>query len=156
MYSPDPARWFANVLAACEYFLMIDLVRRRRHEHSEFDVDGDCMRFAVGDARPRVDTFFDLESLGDRLLACRTYNTEANAHDSAPIHFIALLRGDLATLSREPPSGISSAVAELSSQTTTEAATRDAAGGLSARAPGRRVARIPCATIVRTSAELPR
>ena len=55
MYSPDPAKWFRHVLAACECFLMIDVVRRRRSEDSEFGPDGDCMRYAIGRDRPRVE-----------------------------------------------------------------------------------------------------
>ncbi len=96
MYSPDPARWFRNVFASCRYFLMLDLVRRRRGEASEFAADGDRMRYAVGDARPRVDSFFSLQDLGDRLLAYRTFYGGANAYDDAPLHVLALFRGDLA------------------------------------------------------------
>jgi hypothetical protein len=96
MYSPDPARWFRHVLASCRYFLLLDLVRRRRSEGVEFGPDGDCMRYAVGGARPRTESQFDLNSLDNRLLGYRTYYGGANSHDANPLHFLALLRGDLA------------------------------------------------------------
>jgi hypothetical protein len=95
MYSPDPARWFRNVLASCRWFLLVDPVRRRRSEVDEFGTDGDGMRFAVGSERPRIDGFFDLGSFGDRLLAWRTYYGGANPFDDAPLHVVALIRGDL-------------------------------------------------------------
>ena len=99
MYSPDPGRWFRHVLAACRCFLMIDLVRRRRSEDSEFGPDGDCMRYAIGGDRPRVEPHFDLAGLGDKLLGCRTYYGGANEFDDEPLHVVALLRGDLAITS---------------------------------------------------------
>jgi hypothetical protein len=117
MYSPQPDRWLRHILAACEYFLMIDLVRRRRREGSELDLDGDRMRFAIGDARPRVDTYFDLTTLGDRLLGFRTYHGGANAHDDRPVHLIALFRGDLAVHGEDHDNGIRAAVEELGRDT---------------------------------------
>jgi hypothetical protein len=96
MYSPDPSRWLRHVLASCKYFLLLDLVRRRRGAAGEFGPDGDCLRFAIGDARPRVERHFDLSSLGDRLLGHHTFSGGANVHDPAPLHVVALLRGDLA------------------------------------------------------------
>ena len=114
MYSGEPARWLSNIFAVCEYFLMIDLVCRRRRADSELDDDGDSMRFAIGDARPRIELFFHLSALGDRLLAFRTCDGGANAHDDQPLHLIALFRGDLAVPGEERrKSGIAAAVGEL-------------------------------------------
>jgi hypothetical protein len=96
MYGREPARWFGHVLANCKYFLLLDLIRRRRGEGSEFGSDGDCMRYAVGDARPRVERHFSLDSLGDRLLGYRTFHGGANPVDDEPLHVVALFRGDLA------------------------------------------------------------
>jgi uncharacterized protein DUF2334 len=97
MYSPAPERWLRHVLSACKYFLLLDVVRRRRGSDSEFGEDGDQMRYAVGEARPRADTYFDLASADDnRLLGYRTYAGGTNALDDDPLHFIALFRGDLA------------------------------------------------------------
>jgi hypothetical protein len=95
MYSPAPARWFQHVLASCKYFLLQDVVRRQRGS-GEFGGDGDQMRYAVGDARPRVENSFDLASLGDRLLGFLTYHGGANEVDADPLHVIALFRGDRA------------------------------------------------------------
>ena len=99
MYSAEPALWFGNVFAACECFLLIDLVRRRRRKDSELGGDADCMRYAIGGERPRVDRSFDLDELGDRVLGFRTYYGGANAYDDDPLHFIAVLRGDLSLTS---------------------------------------------------------
>ncbi len=94
--SDDPARWFRHVLACCRYLLLLDVVRRRRSPDSELGPDGDRTRFSIGGARPRVERSFDLDSLGERLLAHRTYAGGANEFDDAPLHFLALIRGDLA------------------------------------------------------------
>lgn len=109
MYSPDPERWFTNVLDACAYFLLIDLVRRQRSPDSELGRDGDCLRFAVGEARPRVTDFYDLDTLRARLLGSRTYPGGANEFDASPLHVIALIRGN-ATMEREDADAAASAV----------------------------------------------
>jgi hypothetical protein len=113
MYSPDPPRWFGNVLAACGYFLLIEPVRRKRGEESEFGPDGDRVRYAVGDARPRVEQSYDLEQLGDRLLGYHTYFGGANAFDREPVQVMALIRGELAR--DEQPAAVRSALTELAS-----------------------------------------
>jgi len=114
MYSSDPALWFRHVLAACKYFLMVDLVRRQRSKDSEFGSDGDCTRYGVNDAQPRVEQFFDLECLGDKLLCYRTYYGGRTSTDERPMHIIALFRGDLAH--SIPPAGIQSILKDLASQ----------------------------------------
>ncbi len=96
MYASDPERWFRHVFASCKYFLLLDLVGRRRGPDSEFGADGDCMRYRIGDACPRVEGFFDLNTFGDRLLGFRTFTGGANPFDEAPLHFMAVFRGDLA------------------------------------------------------------
>lgn len=95
-HSADPDRWLNNVLASCEYLLMIDLVRRRRSKDSEFGGYGDCVRYAIGTERPRVEQSFNLNTLGNRLLGFRTYYGGASAYDEKPLHLIALVRGELA------------------------------------------------------------
>lgn len=96
MYAPDPARWFRHVLKSCRYFLLQDVIRRRRTADSEFGRDGDQMRYAVPGEQPRTERFFDLASFGDRLLGYRTYYGGANEVDEKPLHVIALFRGDRA------------------------------------------------------------
>ena len=95
MYASDPERWLENVLARCRLFVLVDLVRRRRSADAELGADGDSMRFALGSEKPRGDGGFDLAGLGERLLGGRTYPGGDNEFDSEPMHFIALLRGDL-------------------------------------------------------------
>jgi len=110
MYTPAPTG-FGHVHAACSYFLMLDVVRRRRGEDSEFGLDGDCMRYAVAEGGPR-----DLGALCNRLLGYRTYYGGANASDDDALHVAALVRGDLATpiTSNGHPPGIQRALSELS------------------------------------------
>jgi hypothetical protein len=93
MYSSRPQRWLEHVLARCSSLLVLDLVRRRRSETSEFGPDGDCMRYAIGDERPRCAGFFDFGTIGDRVLGWRTFYGGANDYDESPMHFIALLQG---------------------------------------------------------------
>lgn len=96
MMSPDPAHWFRHVFACCRYFLLVDVVRRKRDEHAEFGKDGDSVRYAIGPHVPRVTPAFDLNTLQDRLLGYHTYHGGANLYDPDPLHLIALFRGDLA------------------------------------------------------------
>jgi len=95
MYSPDPDRWFRNVLASCKYFIMLDPIRRRRDENSEFGSDHDCIRYGVQEERPRGDEFFDLHTPGNRLLTYKTFYGGSNPTDDKPIHVLALIKGDL-------------------------------------------------------------
>lgn len=97
MYSLDPKLWFRNVLSACRYFLMIDLVRGRRSLLSELGNYGDSVRYAVGVIRPRIPAIFDPGSLGERVLGLRTFAGGADEYDPEPIHLIALVRGDIAS-----------------------------------------------------------
>jgi hypothetical protein len=96
MYSTDPARWFRNALSCCRYLVLLDLVRRRRSPDAEYGTDGDCMRFRIDPAVPRVEPYFDLATLGDRLVAHKVYYGGANAFDIEPAHVVAVIRGDLA------------------------------------------------------------
>ena len=93
MYSSRPQQWLENVLARCSYFLLLDLVRRRLSAAGELGPDGNCMRYAIGDERPRSTDFFDLGAIDDRILGWRTFYGGANEHDDSPRHFIALLQG---------------------------------------------------------------
>lgn len=115
MYSADPRRWFGNVLEACTCFLMVDIVRRKRSTAGELGEDGDRMRYALGGELPRVSTFFDLDVLGERVLAARTYPGGANAFDSEPLHVIALIRGDVEPDDAAVTEAIHSAVGVLRS-----------------------------------------
>lgn len=96
MYSPDPARWFRNVMASCKYLLILDPIRRKRTAESELGSDGDQVRFSVGDEQPRIDHIFDLQALGDRLLAYKTFYGGSSPNDEDPMHVVALIKGDLA------------------------------------------------------------
>lgn len=75
---------------------MLDPIRRRRNESSEFGSDNDCMRYGVQEERPRSDEFFDLQTPGDRLLSYKTFFGGSNPTDDKPIHVAALIKGDLA------------------------------------------------------------
>ena len=113
MYSCRPGQWFENVLARCAYFLFLDLVRRKRAADDEFGSDGDCMRYAIGDERPRVADFFDLASLDGRVLGWRTFHGGANEFDESPVHVIALLQGSRPSAHRAVDVAIADVIALL-------------------------------------------
>jgi hypothetical protein len=93
MYSRRPRQWFENALSRCAYLLLLELVRRRRGADGEFGPDGDCMRYAIGDQRPRVADFFDLGALDGGVVGWRTFYGGANEYDDSPLHVLALVRG---------------------------------------------------------------
>jgi hypothetical protein len=113
MYSSRPEQWFANVLARCAGFVLIDLVRRKRAVDNEFGADGDCMRYAIGSERPRVAEFFDLAQLDGQILGWRTFYGGANEFDDSPMHVMALLRGSGHTIPRAVDQAMGDAVALL-------------------------------------------
>jgi hypothetical protein len=96
MYSPDPVLWFRHVLASCKYFVLLDLIRRRRSPNDELGRDGDSVRFGVGNEVPRIGRHLDLNSMEDRLLGYHVFQGGASNYDEYPIHVLALFRGDLA------------------------------------------------------------
>lgn len=96
MYAKNPEKWFRHVFACCRYFLLIDLVKRRRSSTMEFGSDRDCMRYSIGACRPRVPQFFDLNRFENRLVGYQTYAGGANEFDREPLHLAAFFRGDLA------------------------------------------------------------
>lgn len=93
-YSSEPSRWFENVGASCRALLITDLIRRKRSAEGELGQDGDSIRYAVDEHRPSVPRFFELNSLGERLLARHVYPGATNEYGPA-LHFLALIRGEL-------------------------------------------------------------
>jgi hypothetical protein len=93
MYSPRPSQWFEHVLERCAFFVLLDVVRRKRAPDAELGGDGDCMRYAVADEQPRIPGYYDLATLDGRVLCSRTFHGGANEFDDSPVHFVALLRG---------------------------------------------------------------
>lgn len=93
-YSSNPAQWFKSVLASCRVFLMADIVSRKRSKESEFASDGDSIRYRIGDAIPNDSHFFDLNTLGDRLLGYEVYDGGSNCYGKS-VQLLALIKGDL-------------------------------------------------------------
>jgi len=94
MYANEPASWISNILASCRYYLLIEPIRRRRSARSELGEDGDSCRISVGDHKTDAPRSFNLDALGTRVLAVRTFDGGANEYGPA-FHLVALLQGDL-------------------------------------------------------------
>jgi len=90
-YSPSPRQWYANILDACEVFMVQDLVNRRRSEQAPFlGNDGDSARYEYRERGVISEhaNAFDLGQLGARFVNFETYPTSSGA-----LHFIALIEG---------------------------------------------------------------
>lgn len=96
MMSSDPEKWFRNVFASCRYFLLQDVVYRKRDALQELGRDGDTMRYKIGNDVPRAERQFDLNAMSDRLLGHFSYFGGANEVSDDAVHFVAIFRGDLA------------------------------------------------------------
>jgi hypothetical protein len=92
-YATDASRWIDNARASCRALMMLDLVARKRSAESEFGPDGDRTRYAIGPHEPAV-PYFDLNGLGERLLAHHVFAGQPNQYGPAQ-HLLALIRGDL-------------------------------------------------------------
>jgi hypothetical protein len=89
-YSPDPGRWFSNVLGCCKRFWIQDLLFRHRGENG-LGPDGDKMRYTFGpDTRAGV---FDLSMLGPALLDFHAYDAGSLDSGRLTLNFVACLRG---------------------------------------------------------------
>jgi hypothetical protein len=91
-YSSDPARWFGNVLSATRYFLVQDLVDRRRSANPPYlGSDGDSTRyeFRARDIVSEHPAAFDLGTLPYCCQQIETYEAGPGAR-----HLIALFEGN--------------------------------------------------------------
>jgi hypothetical protein len=106
-YAPDPARWFANVLGMTRYFMLQDLITRRRSTTADgLCDDGDSVRYSFG-SRGEASSFagaYDLSPLEAQIEVFKPFDGGRNEHHplplSAPRHYCALIRSAQAA---EPP-----------------------------------------------------
>lgn len=93
-YSPNPGLWFENVFAACKYFLIQDLISRRRGGDRELGDDGDAMRYGWGEPTRQDYPVFDLAVFEKRMLHFHAYNT-GSSNTGQMVNFAAVFQGDL-------------------------------------------------------------
>jgi hypothetical protein len=96
-YSPDPARWFENVLAMTRYFIVQDLVSRRRSTAPDgLCDDGDRMRYSYSTEGVESDfaAAYDLAAQARHIHTFLRFDGERNEHHApplpAPVHYCAL------------------------------------------------------------------
>ncbi len=114
-YSPDPERWFSNVLGMTRYFIIQDLVSRRRSTAPDgLCDDGDRMRYSFVNRgiRSEFAAAYDLSAQEGHLKAFFTFDGGRNEHHVppllAPVHFCALFASPGAASERPPLSGVAS------------------------------------------------
>ncbi len=111
-YSPEPERWFANVLGMTRYFIIQDLVSRRRSTAPDgLCDDGDRMRYSYSSEGIESDFAgaYDLAAQARRIHAFLRFDGGRNEHHApplpAPVHYGALLKGSEEAWARPALSG---------------------------------------------------
>jgi hypothetical protein len=111
-YSPEPERWFANVLGMTRYFIIQDLVTRRRSTAPDgLCDDGDRMRYSYSNLGIRSDfaRAYDLAAQSRHVQTFTSFEGGRNEHHapplSAPVHYCALLKGSESAWARPPLRG---------------------------------------------------
>jgi hypothetical protein len=97
-YCPDPERWFSNVLGMTRYFIVQDLVSRRRSTAPDgLCDDGDRMRYSYSSEGVRSDFAgaYDLSAQARHIRTFLRFDGGRNEHHApplpAPVHYCALL-----------------------------------------------------------------
>jgi hypothetical protein len=111
-YSPEPERWFANVLGMTRYFVIQDLVSRRRSTAPDgLCDDGDRMRYAYASEGIQSDfaAAYDLSAQARHIQTFMRFDGARNEHHApplaAPTHYCALLKGSEEAWARPTLSG---------------------------------------------------
>lgn len=93
-YSKNPTLWFQHVFAACKFFLIQDLISRKRNGNNELGDDGDATRYDWRSSSQKNHPVFDLVVFEDRLLHFQAY--DAGSRDgNHMVNFAAVFKGDL-------------------------------------------------------------
>jgi len=102
-YSPDPGRWFSNVLAMTRYFILQDLVFRRRSTAPDgLCDDGDAIRYAFHSrgVESAFASAFDLSRVEATFEMFREFDGGRNEHHAPPLappkHYCAVIRSPAA------------------------------------------------------------
>lgn len=111
-YSPDPERWFSNVLGMTRYFILQDLVSRRRSTTPDgLCDDGDRVRYSYSAQGVQSDFAgaYDLSAQAAHIHAFMRFDGGRNEHHAPPLpppsHYGALLKSPDASWARPPLSG---------------------------------------------------
>jgi len=111
-YSPEPERWFENVLGMTRYFIIQDLVSRTRSTAPDgLCDDGDRMRYSYSSAGVKSDfaAAYDLSAQAEHIQTFERFDGGRNEHHApplpAPTHYCALLKGTDAAWARPAVSG---------------------------------------------------
>jgi hypothetical protein len=101
-YSPDPKLWFAHVLGMTRYFVLQDLIFRRRSTEPEgLGKDGDSMRYTLS-SRSVASPFasaFDLSALAPSIEFFLEFEGGRNEHHEPPLapprHYCAVVKSSV-------------------------------------------------------------
>ena len=111
-YSPDPERWFSNVLGMTRYLILQDLITRRRSSTPDgLCDDGDRMRYSYSSEGVQSDFSgaYDLSAQARHIHTFTRFDGGRNEHHAPPLpppsHYCALLRGTEEARARPPLSG---------------------------------------------------
>jgi len=96
MYSPNPQRWFDNLLPFCRCLWLQDLIYRKRSKERELGADTDRMRYSYPpDHIATFESAFDLNCFGDDIVEFVEYNSGGNTVSESSRHFLLYLNGQL-------------------------------------------------------------
>jgi len=111
-YSPDPGRWFSNVLAMTRYFILQDLIFRRRSTAPDgLCNDGDAVRYSFH-SRGVESAFaaaYDLSRVEATFEMFSAFDGGRNEHHTPPLpppkHYCAVIRSVSPSAERPPLHG---------------------------------------------------
>ncbi|HTQ04612.1 MAG TPA: class I SAM-dependent methyltransferase [Polyangiaceae bacterium] len=111
-YSPEPERWFSNVLGMTRYFILQDLIARRRSTAPDgLCDDGDRMRYRFSQRGIESDfgAAYDLSAQAPHIAHFLLFEGGRNEHHAPPLapprHFCALLAAPDRARARSPLTG---------------------------------------------------
>lgn len=88
----NPNIWIDNVMNSCRYFLLQDLLKRKRDINTEFcKFDEDNTRFSFNNHKYYDGETFNLSNIKYKIVNGLIYNGEPNKFDNNPIHFVCLI-----------------------------------------------------------------
>lgn len=94
-YSNNPNLWLDNVMSSCKFFLMQDLLTRKRGVNSEFCNDGDKQRYSFGDIKYFSGETFNLKNITKySIKKFKEYSGENNSLNKGARHFICLFENE--------------------------------------------------------------
>jgi len=90
--SKNPQLWIDNVMNSCDYFLLQDILKRKRNLYSEFcETDHDSIRFSFNNHKYYDGETFNLSNIKYKIINGIIYDGEKNEFDNQPKHFACLI-----------------------------------------------------------------